>query len=143
MQMTTDEILRDYRAAKSKQNQIGVLADLNCCKARDIVNILLEAGEHVPGNFLPGERRKKKDVPVAAAQTYEPVFDPMESVKKLQRAKKGEPENNTSTEAAYKDILFWLAYGEGACWAIEDDALRESVFSCFSKIHKALKELTA
>lgn len=25
MIMTTDEILRDYRAAKSKQNQIGVL----------------------------------------------------------------------------------------------------------------------
>ena len=142
MIMTKDEILKDYRLAKNQTKQIGVLADLNCCTKREIVNLLLEAGEHVPGNFL-NKGKKKKDVPVVATPTSEPVFDPMESVKKLQRAKKGVPENNTSTEAAYKDILFWLAYGEGACWAIEDDALRESVFSCFSKIHKALKELTA
>ena len=42
MVMTANEILRDYRAAKSPMKQIGILADVNCCEKRDIVNILLE-----------------------------------------------------------------------------------------------------
>ena len=134
MVMTKDEILRDYRAAKSKQNQIGVLADLNCCKARDIVNILLEAGEHVPGNFLPGERRKKKDVPVAVTPTSTPVTE------KLPRAQKPTP---MLTRQEYADILWWLAYGEGACYAIENENLRTCIANCFRAAHKRLKELAS
>ena len=134
MLMTKDEILRDYRAAKSKQNQIGVLADLNCCKARDIVNILLEAGEHVPGNFLPGERRKKKSVPVVATPTSEPVTE------KLPRAQKPVP---VLSRTDYTDVLWWLAYGAGACISIEDEKVRENIVRCFETAHKLMKELTA
>lgn len=134
MQMTTDEILRDYRAAKSKQNQIGVLADLNCCKARDIVNILLEAGEHVPGNFLPGERRKKKDVPVAATPTSAPVTE------KLPRAQKQE---RKLSRAEYADVLWWLAYGAGACTSIEDEKVRDTITRCFETAHRLMKELAS
>ena len=133
MQMTTDEILRDYRAAKSKQNQIGVLADLNCCKARDIVNILLEAGEHVPGNFLPGQKRKK-DVPVAVTPTSEPVTE------KLPRAQKPVP---MMTHTEYTDVLWWLAYGAGACTSIEDEKVRDTITQCFETAHRLMKELTA
>ena len=132
--MTTDEILRDYRAAKSKQNQIGVLADLNCCKARDIVNILLEAGEHVPGNFLSGERRKKKDVPVVATPTYEPV------TAMLPRAQKPVP---VLSRTDYTDVLWWLAYGAGACTSIEDEKVRDTITRCFETAHRLMKELTA
>ena len=134
MTMTKDEIIRDYRAAKSKQNQIGVLADLNCCKARDIVNILLEAGEHVPGNFLPGQRRKKQDVPETATPTPEPV------TAVLPRAQKPVP---MMTRTEYTDVLWWLAYGAGACIAIENEAVRSNIVQCFEKAHELMKELTA
>ena len=134
MVMTKDEILHDYRAAKSKQNQIGVLADLNCCKARDIVNILLEAGEHVPGNFLPGELRKKKDVLVAATPTSEPV------TALLPRAQKPVP---VLSRTDYTDVLWWLAYGAGACISIEDEQVRENIVRCFETAHRLMKELTA
>ena len=138
MQMTTDEILRDYRAAKSKQNQIGVLADLNCCKARDIVNILLEAGEHVPGNFLPGQKRKK-----GAAVAAMPMLDTesqYDAVMKLDRAQKPVP---MMTRTEYTDVLWWLAYGAGACIAIENEAVRSNIVRCFETAHKLMKELTA
>ena len=134
MQMTKDEILRDHRAAKSKQNQIGVLADLNCCKARDIVNVLLEAGEHVPGNFLPGQRRKKPDVPVAATPTSEPV------TAVLPRAQKPVP---VLSRTEYTDVLWWLAYGAGACISIEDEKVRENIVRCFETAHKLMKELAS
>lgn len=57
MNMTNEEIVRDYRAAKSKLKQVGILADLNGCDNKTIVNILIEEGESVPGQFLP--KRKK------------------------------------------------------------------------------------
>lgn len=58
MTMTNEEIVRDYRAAKSKLKQIGILASLNACDNRTIVNILLEEGESVPGQFLQRGRKK-------------------------------------------------------------------------------------
>lgn len=133
MIMTKDEIIKDYRAAKAPQNQIGVLADLNCCTKREIVNLLLEAGEHVPGNFL-NKGRKKQDVPVETA----PVADPMTD--KRPRAQKPAP-MMTSTE--YADVLWWLAYGAGACISIEDEKVRENIVRCFETAHKLMKELTA
>lgn len=57
MNMTNEEIVREYRQAKSRMKQIGILADENGCDSRTIVNILIEEGESVPGNFLP--KRKK------------------------------------------------------------------------------------
>lgn len=45
MVMTNEEILTMYRQAKSKKEQIGILADLNVCKSEDIINILVEGGE--------------------------------------------------------------------------------------------------
>ncbi len=57
MTMTPEEIVREYREAKSPMKQIGILADENACTKREIVRILLEAGEEVPGQFL----RKKEE----------------------------------------------------------------------------------
>lgn len=61
MTMTNEEIVRDYRAAKSKLKQIGILASLNACDNRTIVNILLEEGESVPGQFLQRGRKKASE----------------------------------------------------------------------------------
>lgn len=40
MQMTENEIRRDYARAKNKSMQIGILADLNCCTKDRIREIL-------------------------------------------------------------------------------------------------------
>ena len=64
MTMTPEEICRDYKLAKKKQTQIGILADLNQCEKREIVRILAEAGMDLPGNY-----NKKKTAPAAAKQT--------------------------------------------------------------------------
>lgn len=40
MEMSNDEIIRNYRAAKNKKMQIGILADLNCCDRKTIKNIV-------------------------------------------------------------------------------------------------------
>ena len=129
MVMTANEIVRDYRAAKSPMKQIGILADVNCCEKRDIVNILLEMGEKVPGNFLPG-KREKKTAPAAEA--------PAETVMRLDRA---QTPVQTLTKQDYSEVVFWLAYGSGACLAIEDAELRKNIADCFEKAHAKLKEV--
>lgn len=67
MIMTNEEIVREYRQAKTPMKQIGILANLNQCSKKDIVKILLEAGETVPQNFL-----NKQPAPAAAAAAGEP-----------------------------------------------------------------------
>ena len=52
MTMTPEEIVREYREAKTPMKQIGILADENACAKKEIVRILLEAGEEVPAQFL-------------------------------------------------------------------------------------------
>ena len=72
MTMTTEEIVRDYREAKVKTKQIQILADLNGCKSRDIVKILIEAGESVPGNFLQRKRKEERPGTVELAEENKP-----------------------------------------------------------------------
>lgn len=67
MQMTEKEIIRSYKEAKSKQEQIKILADLNTCKKEDIRKILREAGLDVPST---GNRyTKKKEDPEDPGKT--------------------------------------------------------------------------
>lgn len=60
MQMTDGEICSSYREAKNKAEQIQILADLNCTKRADIIEILIKRGEdviiHIPSR---GQNRKK------------------------------------------------------------------------------------
>lgn len=44
MTMSENEIVRDYRTAKKKREQIGILADLNGCSREQIREILLRNG---------------------------------------------------------------------------------------------------
>lgn len=48
MNMTNEEIIREYQEAKQPRAQIRILADENECKPKDIANILIEAGLSVP-----------------------------------------------------------------------------------------------
>lgn len=48
MTMDKTEILIDYRAARNKKNQIGILAQLNQCSCTEIAKIVNAAGEPLP-----------------------------------------------------------------------------------------------
>lgn len=50
MEMTRDEIVRKYNDAEKKKGYIQILADLNGCEKKDIVEILRDAGVPLPGN---------------------------------------------------------------------------------------------
>lgn len=56
MIMTDSEIAADYRQAKNRPKQLGILAELNGCKKSDIVKILVDAGETVPRNYAAYEK---------------------------------------------------------------------------------------
>lgn len=65
MQMTEGEIVRSYKEAKNKSQQVGILAELNCCPKEKIIEILKEAG--TPSRELPRQRKKKDLVDTAIA----------------------------------------------------------------------------
>jgi hypothetical protein len=44
MEMTNAEILKSYNEAKNKTSQVGVLAELNCCSKKKIIEILVKGG---------------------------------------------------------------------------------------------------
>ena len=44
MEMTNAEILKSYNEAKNKTSKVGVLAELNCCPKKRIVEILVKEG---------------------------------------------------------------------------------------------------
>ena len=57
MTMTTEEIIREYREAKDRVKQVGILAEQNCCTKRAIAELLRENGEDVDGRFFRGEAK--------------------------------------------------------------------------------------
>ena len=59
MTMTNDEIVRDYKAAKTPAKQIAVLADLNVCTKKEIVEILREAGCEPPAYYTKKPKQEK------------------------------------------------------------------------------------
>lgn len=69
MEMTKQEILRNWEGAKDKKEQIKILADLNCTDTGTIQKILVEMG--VDYRRLP--REKKKATAPAAEKTEAPV----------------------------------------------------------------------
>lgn len=57
MQMSEGEIKRRYKEAKNQKQQIGILADLNCCSKEEIESILGIAQEDnkPPGDMSRGQ----------------------------------------------------------------------------------------
>lgn len=57
MQMSESEIKRRYKEAKNQKQQIGILADLNCCSKEEIESILGIAKEDnkPPGDMSRGQ----------------------------------------------------------------------------------------
>lgn len=53
--MSEEDIAANYKTAKYKYRQIGILADLNLCKRKDIIAILMEKGVYIPPKSGKGE----------------------------------------------------------------------------------------
>lgn len=73
MEMTKNEILRDWEGAKDKKAQIQILADLNQTSPEDIKDVLLEMG--VDFRRLPRERKREKAAEAPKAQPKEETID--------------------------------------------------------------------
>ena len=65
--MTENEILREYREAKDRREQVQILADLNCCGRGEIAEFLQKCGEEVDKRLLPKTRKREGG---AAADTH-------------------------------------------------------------------------
>lgn len=73
MQMTNEEIVRDYNAAKNKSKQIRVLADLNQVSPSEIRAILADAGvEGVkkPEKIMPRKKQEAVPAPSGLPEVY-------------------------------------------------------------------------
>lgn len=70
MYMSNAEIVSDYRQAKAPMKQIAILADMNQCDRKEIIEILREAGCDLPKQY----QKKPKETPKEeAAETLEDV----------------------------------------------------------------------
>lgn len=88
MNMTSEEIVRDYTQAANKGKQIKVLADLNCVTPNEIRQVLLQAG--VEGVPTPKRIVKRKPAPAspkagqetaaAAPEPVQPFWQRMEAI---------------------------------------------------------------
>ena len=63
MNMTDNEICRNYRAAKDKHAQIKILADMNCTDASKIKRILVDCGEIVQEPQKTNRGKKNEQAP--------------------------------------------------------------------------------
>lgn len=61
MEMTPNEILRNYNEAKNKKLQIDILADLNCCDRETIERIISGKPEKADIRQMLIERMEKID----------------------------------------------------------------------------------
>lgn len=58
MQMTVEEIIRNYTESKDKAKQIGILADLNGCDKEKIRSILRTRGVELPTKGRPKKEQE-------------------------------------------------------------------------------------
>ena len=69
--MTNEEICRDYRQAKNRVKQIGILADLTGKTRQEIIEILTEGGCEIPGNMARKPKLTAETVNVEAEKEKE------------------------------------------------------------------------
>lgn len=60
MKMGENEILREYKEAKNPNDQIRILADLNCCSSGEMAQWLVDHGAKVDGRML--KKAKKPEI---------------------------------------------------------------------------------
>ena len=80
MQMSNEEIVRNYREAKDKAKQLGILAELNACDEQKIKDILTEGG--IDYRTFPRSRKEKAAAPDVKQAKAKPVKEKQAAVEK-------------------------------------------------------------
>lgn len=100
MEMSNEEIVRRYRQAKNKRQQVNILAQLNSCEKDEIIEVLKQEGitdKQLPRSERSDKGKKKSAEPDAEARETE-ITTPSESGTEPEANKpeeqKNEPHNN-------------------------------------------------
>ena len=142
--MTEQEIVKEYKEAKSPRTQIGILADQNGCDKKTIANILEAAGCEVPGWY-----KSKKDKPEAAAEVFDEIAEETQKLQPepVKEAPKEEPKTvKPETKAlavVYTKAAAYDAIVEQIPGAWDDNIVAEflaSVIGIRTLVKKLLKE---
>lgn len=110
MEMTKQEILRNWEGAKDKKEQIKILADLNCTDTGTIQKILVEMG--VDHRRLPRPRDKEKAAAPVVKKATAPAAEKAEAPVK---------QNKPTVEPRRKHDLRRMNELFGAIFTIEMD----------------------
>lgn len=131
--MDETEILIDYKDAKNKFQQVGILAEQNCCSKKEMAQWLKDHGQDVDGRFFSVGRTKTTKEP-------EPVQAAPELTQKPDQAAKADAGKPRLTLVPMQ-ILFDIAaireygnkkYGAPDNWKnVEPDRFREAAFRHF------------
>lgn len=128
MQMTVEEIIRNYTQAKDKSKQIGILADLNGCDKEKIRSILRTKGVPLPTKGRPKKEtstRKTSTKIKEPTSTVEKVTWPKEAPKIEDLVRKDEFESTRRpTKVTFKNI----DTGEETVACAEEKPLEEKPF---------------
>lgn len=115
--MTDEEIVRNYREAKNKREQVKILADLNCMSREEIIQILKDGGikqQELPRNR--GEKTQKKTEEKPEIRTV------AERLEEEERAELEKREKREAGKAAVPRILDSGERTEFASGAVRDTA---------------------
>lgn len=100
MEMSNEEIVRRYRQAKNKRQQVNILAQLNSCEKDEIIEVLKQEGitdKQLPRSERSDKGKKKSAEPAAEIRETE-ITAPSESDTEPEANKpeeqKNEPHNN-------------------------------------------------
>lgn len=88
MQYTEGEIVREFNQARYKNKQIGILAQLNTCQRKDIIEILERNGVEIPDKYK-ASREEEYDYGTMVAKEKRPY---------RMKSKAKEPEEETKKD---------------------------------------------
>lgn len=79
MNMTENEIIRQYKEAKDKREQVKILADMNLCEVEEIEKILKDNGQRLPVRHLKKKPQNEpseetEDIPAPAIEPLEKPY---------------------------------------------------------------------
>lgn len=98
--MSTEEILKEYRGAKNKKQQITILADQNLCTRGEIIKILIEAGEDM--ECMKPKKGSTKEIVVPVAMLPDVILAAL--YEKMDQLDK----EITAKEEEYKQIVDFI-----------------------------------
>ena len=108
MWMDRGQVVREYKQAKNKRMQIGILAELNNCYKEEIVKILVEEG--ILEKPVKKTKKKEEVTEVAAVKEKKIIIPP--SIMVLVESRMSEVEEKIKIlEAEYTELADFIKRG--------------------------------